>query len=98
MWIQLAIALIGWLGPILLKAFQSWLESRLKAKAAQFEAAPHLSGLVGTVWTETDGQVRLLESVRDDLWFWQIGKRRAVEQCINVVKTGNHPAGTLIGA
>lgn len=84
MWLTIAFQLISFLGPILWKVFQDWLKNRLAEKAAE------LTEKVGAVpfLSTQEAQLQLLAAVRDDLWFWQFGKKAAIDQCVEVVRHG----------
>lgn len=87
MWLTIINGLLAFLGPILADAFREWLEGKLKRAAA------------GPAFYGTDGaaKIELLRRVREDLWFWQVGKKRAVDQCIEAVKVGSTKSFSVIG-
>lgn len=93
MWIQLGFALLQWLGPILLDWFLKWLEGRLKAKAQQFEngGAAQAVRFGAVAGDEKSRKLALLRAVEADLWPWNLGKKRAVRQCIAAVEAEKLP-------
>ena len=98
MWIQLGLALLQWLGPILLDWFLKWLEGRLKAKAEQFENG-HADEAVkfGANGDDKSRKVALLRAVRADLYAWNLVKKRAIDKCIAAVEADVLPVGEKIG-
>lgn len=72
MWGPILAALLSVLGPIIKK----WLEDRLKAKAAEFEAdrKPRAGD-------EPDAAA-LLRAVRAETWFFQVARRRFLDRAI----------------
>ena len=99
MWIQIVVALVQFLGPILVEAFKNWLERRLREKAAKQPVPMNVKFASVEPDSEKRAQIHLLTEVRSDLYFWQVGKKRAVDQCIKAVESGIRvvPRGMLIG-
>lgn len=96
MWGPLILALVQWLGPILFEAFKAWLERRLREKAKTVPARVLKFG--GTAEDDKIAKLFLLRAVRGDLWFWQLGKKRAVDQCIAAVESDKLPiTASLVG-
>lgn len=83
MWLTLMFELIKFLGPLLMEAFRAWLERRLREKAEKLNKTGVLFGTDAKT-----GKIMLLKAVRADLWPWQIGKKRAIDKCIEAVETG----------
>lgn len=72
-WAAVIAAILGVLGPLVQEWLRKWLDDRLRRAAVTAGVA---SADIGR------NSARLLQSVHDDLWWWQAGKRRFVAALI----------------
>lgn len=82
MWTILAGALINFLGPLLWKFFQDWLTKRLLDAAAKRDA----QGVRFASGPDKFSQLELLADVKRELYWFQFGKRAAVDAVYEAVK------------
>ncbi len=90
MWLTIIESILAVVGPLLEKALFAWLAQALHIAA--LDSAPPLSTVpqVGSVIDPTASdranKLSLLDKVRSGLWFWQFGKKSAVDAAIARVK------------